>query len=89
LKLYSYWEYFFEDGWNVFDLILIGCVVLDKLVLSGLDVGESGARLVRTLRVLRVFRIVGSLQSLNTLTVALWKSCIEVGWVGMLAVIIM
>ena len=82
----SYWEFFFEDNWNMFDLCIVALVVFDKVVLSGLDVGEEAARMVRTLRVLRIFRLVGSLRSLNTLTVALWKSCVEVGWVGVLAI---
>lgn len=51
LRLYSYGWVFFRDGWNVFDLIVIGLALIPAL---------GALSVLRALRLLRVLRLVSA-----------------------------
>jgi len=87
LKLFSYYHIFFNDPWNNYDFVIVAFSVFEKIVTS-FDLDATVARIIRVLRVFRFFRVITAFQSLNKITVALWESMKEVGWVFFLAILL-
>ena len=71
---------FFEDGWNVFDFIIVGACFLP------FD-GQS-IIVLRLLRVLRVVRLVGTIPELKLIVNTLLKSIPSLGYIGVLLFIL-
>lgn len=69
------WRYF-QDGWNVFDFIV--------LVLCLLPMNSAFAMVLRLGRALRLLRLVSALPKLQLLVGALIKSFSSMGYVGLL-----
>lgn len=79
------WKYF-EDGWNIFDFVIVFFSLLFLLpVLSGGSFIPA-LRLVRILRVLRVLRAFPELQFLVDILI---RSVRYIGWVGVLLFILL
>lgn len=69
------WE-FFNDGWNVFDFIIVAVCFL--------PIGGAYIAVLRLARILRVFRLVSALPKLQILVGALLKSIPSMSYVGIL-----
>ena len=69
------WE-FFNDGWNVFDFIIVAVCFL--------SIGGAYIAVLRLARILRVFRLVSALPKLQILVGALLKSIPSMSYVGIL-----
>ena len=67
---------YFEDGWNVFDCVVVALCLL--------PVAGPFAAVLRLVRVLRLLRLVSSLPKLQLLVGALLKSLGSMGYVGLL-----
>ena len=83
LKLVSFVprvDRFFEDGWNVFDFIIVGACFLP------FD-GQS-IIVLRLLRVLRIVRLVGTIPELKLIVNTLLKSIPSLGYIGILLFIL-
>ncbi|WP_370632778.1 ion transporter [Halobacillus sp. Nhm2S1] len=80
LKLVVYRSYFFKDGWNIFDFVIVfGSLVLYNTHFVGV---------LRILRVLRVLRTISVVPSLRRLTSALFLAIPAIGSVMILMGII-
>ncbi|MBT5968859.1 MAG: ion transporter [Nitrospina sp.] len=71
---------FFEDGWNLFDFIIVGACFLP------FD-GQS-IIVLRLLRVLRIVRLVGTIPELKLIVNTLLKSIPSLGYIGVLLFIL-
>jgi len=69
------WE-FFNDGWNVFDFIIVAVCFM--------PIGGAYIAVLRLARILRVFRLVSALPKLQILVGALLKSIPSMSYVGIL-----
>jgi voltage-gated sodium channel len=78
LKLYVYRMQFFKEGWNLFDLSVIGVSLIP---------GASAFTVLRALRVLRVLRLLRFVPMMKRITEALMKSIPGMG--AILAVILL
>ena len=67
---------FFQDGWNVFDFVIVAVCLL--------PVGGGSVTVLRVLRLLRVMRLVRALPKLQVLVNALLKSAPSMGYVTVL-----
>jgi voltage-gated sodium channel len=73
-------KYFFKNGWNIFDTI----IVVGSLVPSG----GSSVLLARLLRVFRVLRLVSMVPELRLLINALLKAIPRMGYIALLMFVI-
>lgn len=71
---------FFSDGWNIFDIIIVGAA----LVPAANGVGP----ILRILRVFRVLRLVKTIPELRLIVSVLVKSVASMKYIGLLAVIL-
>lgn len=65
LKLIAYGWSFFKRGWNVFDLIIVGVVLIP---------GAGGFAVLRALRVLRILRLVSIVPMMRRIVEALFQA---------------
>ena len=65
LKLIAYGWGFFKRGWNVFDLIIVGIVLVP---------GAAGFAVLRALRVLRILRLVSIVPMMRRIVEALFQA---------------
>jgi len=86
LKVVAYGRLFFQDPWNIMDFTIV-VLSLAEYALNLFKVFQSDAGLsaVRLVRVFRVVRIVSFLERLNQLVQAFALSLSSVGWVFVLA----
>ncbi|MEM7084630.1 MAG: ion transporter [Bacteroidota bacterium] len=73
------WRYF-NDGWNVFDFIIVAAAFL--------PFGGSSVAVLRLLRLLRVLKLVKALPKLQLLVSALLKSIPSMGYVSILLLLL-
>lgn len=73
------WRYF-QDGWNVFDFIIVAAAFL--------PFGGSSVAILRLLRLLRVLKLVKALPKLQLLVNALLKSIPSMGYVSVLLLLL-
>lgn len=73
------WKYF-NDGWNIFDFIIVASVFL--------PFAGSSIAVLRLLRLLRVLKLVKALPKLQLLVSALLKSIPSMGYVTLLLVLL-
>ncbi|MGC5614938.1 ion transporter [Georgenia sp. Z1491] len=78
-KLVAFGGRFFEDGWNVFDLLVVGIALVP---------GSGPLAVLRSLRVLRVLRLVSVLPRLRFIVEALMHSLPGIGSIALLLAII-
>jgi voltage-gated sodium channel len=84
IRLASYWPRpwrFFRDGWNVFDLVVIGAAFVPGI--------RQNATLLRLARLLRVVRIVRVLPDLRVLLLGVWRSIPPLASIGAVTVLIL
>lgn len=72
---------FFTNGWNVFDLIVIGAAFVPGV--------RENATLLRVLRLLRVFRLVSVLPEMRILVSGLVKSIAPLGSMALLTLLML
>ena len=65
LKLIAYRLAFFRNGWNVFDLLIVGVALVP---------GAAGFSVLRALRVLRVLRLISIVPMMRRVVEALFKA---------------
>lgn len=74
-KLIAFGPRFFRDGWNVFDLLVVGVALVP---------GSGPLSVLRSLRVLRVLRLVSALPRLRFIVEALMHSLPGIGAIAAL-----
>ena len=79
IKLFVYGKFFFRDGWNNFDFILI--------VMSWIPTGGVFSSF-RAFRILRTLRLVTRMQKLRIIVQAIIESIPNVGWACLLLLLI-
>ncbi|MGI8594392.1 MAG: ion transporter [Solirubrobacteraceae bacterium] len=72
---------YFRNGWNVFDLLIIGAAFMPFL--------RSNATLLRAVRLLRVFRLLSVLPELRVLTLALVRSIAPIFGMGLMILLLL
>ena len=82
IKLYVYGKFFFKDGWNNFDFILVA--------ISWVPTGGvfSSFRAFRVLRALRALRLITRLSKLRLIVQAIIESVPNVAWASVLLMLI-
>jgi len=85
LKCIAYKAAFLKDGWNIFDVIIIGLSILPEIAFF------SSARILRILRVFKVFRttrLIGHIENLQNVIQAMLHALPSIGWtVGILMIV--
>ena len=66
LKLIAYGWRFFKNGWNVFDLVVVGVVFVPSSI--------SGFAVLRALRVLRILRLISIVPMMRKIVEALFRA---------------
>ncbi len=77
IRFAAYWprpREFFRDGWNVFDLVVIGAAFVPGV--------RENSTLLRIVRLLRVVRIVRLLPDLRVLLLGVWRSILPLVSIG-------
>ncbi|XP_061579555.1 sodium channel, voltage-gated, type I-like, alpha [Cololabis saira] len=92
LKMISLRQYFFMNGWNIFDLIvvilsIIGLVLAD--VIQKYFVSPTLFRVIRLARIGRVLRLIKSAKGIRTLLFALMMSLPALFNIGLLLFLVM
>jgi len=86
-KLFGLGHFFWEDSWNVMDLVIISASWIE-IVVSAMGAASSpGLSSIRLIRVLRVIRLVGMLERLATLATAFIEAGKQVLWVAVLCLV--
>ncbi|KAB7623923.1 ion transporter [Alkalilimnicola sp. S0819] len=75
LKLIAWGPRFFRNGWNVFDLLVVGVSLIPT---------AGPLSVLRSLRVLRVLRLVSSMGRLRIIVDSLLHALPGIGWIGVL-----
>lgn len=100
LRLYGLRLYFFKDGWNLFDLLLVSTAVADTFILTIISAmsqqdGESDTldvisamRIARLLRLARIFRLIRFFKQLWLLISGVINSIRTLAWAWLLIVLI-
>ncbi|RQD66724.1 MAG: ion transporter [Desulfonatronovibrio sp. MSAO_Bac4] len=79
LKIYAMRGRFFQDGWNIFDFLVVGISLIPQ---------QAGLSVLRSLRVLRVMRMISILPSMRKVVAAMLHALPGVGSVaGIVAII--
>ena len=78
-KLYAFRGRFFRDGWNVFDLVVVGIALVPA---------SGPLAVLRTLRVLRVLRLVSTVPRLRMVVEALLHAVPGIGAIAALMALI-
>ena len=86
-KIFGLGNYFWEDMWNVMDLIIIAASWIEIFVSIFSDASAPGLSSIRLIRVLRVIRLVGMLERLATLAQAFIEAGKQVLWVAILCLV--
>lgn len=85
MKLIVQRKAFFKNGWNIFDVIVVGASILPEIMFIS---SARVLRILRIFRVLRVTRLVGHIKSLRTIVLALLESLPSIGWTCVLLALI-
>lgn len=101
LRLYGLKFWFFRDGWNLFDMLLVGTAVCDTflltIVMSALSEKDgdtdtldviSAMRVARLLRLARIFRLLRFFKELWLLVAGVINSIRTLAWAWLLIVLI-
>ncbi len=70
---------FFHNGWNIFDVVVIGSSIICSL---------SAISALRALRVLRLLRLISAFVKLRLIVRTLWEVLPSMGWISFLLMII-
>ncbi|XP_060944186.1 sodium channel, voltage-gated, type I-like, alpha isoform X4 [Limanda limanda] len=92
LKMISLRHYFFTNGWNIFDFIvvilsIIGCFLAD--IIEAYFVSPTLFRVIRLARIGRVLRLIKSAKGIRTLLFALMMSLPALFNIGLLLFLVM
>jgi voltage-gated sodium channel len=77
IRFSAYWprpREFFRDGWNVFDLVVIGAALVPGV--------RENSTLLRIVRLLRLLRVVRLLPDLRVLLLGVWRSILPLVSIG-------
>ncbi|KAF7245758.1 Sodium channel protein type 5 subunit alpha [Varanus komodoensis] len=90
LKLVALRYYFFTNGWNIFDLVVVIMSIVGN-VLSGILVSFSPTlfRVIRLVRIGRILRLIRSARGIRTLLFALMMSLPALFNIGLLLFLVM
>ena len=72
---------FFRDGWNVFDLVVIGAAFIPGI--------RDSSTLLRLARLLRIVRIVRLLPDLRVLLIGIWRSVPPLASIGAVTLMVL
>ncbi len=79
LKLFGRGLVFFRNGWNLFDLVVVGIALLPA---------TGSLSVLRSLRVLRVLRLLSAVRRLRMLVEALLQALPNIAWVAGLLLLV-
>ncbi|WP_416898956.1 MAG: ion transporter [Minwuia sp.] len=79
LKLFAYGRGFFRNGWNLFDLAVVGIALVPS---------EGGLSVLRALRILRALRLVSGIPSMRKVVQGLFKAIPGMGSIIALLVLV-
>ncbi|XP_054846939.1 sodium channel protein type 5 subunit alpha-like [Eublepharis macularius] len=90
MKMIALRYYFFTNGWNIFDLVVVIMSIVGS-VLSGLVVSFSPTlfRVIRLVRIGRILRLIRSARGIRTLLFALMMSLPALFNIGLLLFLVM
>ncbi|KAL8164869.1 UNVERIFIED_CONTAM: Sodium channel protein type 5 subunit alpha [Gekko kuhli] len=90
MKMVALRYYFFTNGWNIFDLVVVIMSIVGS-VLSGLVVSFSPTlfRVIRLVRIGRILRLIRSARGIRTLLFALMMSLPALFNIGLLLFLVM
>ncbi|XP_042327829.1 sodium channel protein type 5 subunit alpha-like [Sceloporus undulatus] len=90
LKLVALRYYYFTNGWNIFDLVVVIMSIVGN-VLSGIVVSFSPTlfRVIRLVRIGRILRLIRSARGIRTLLFALMMSLPALFNIGLLLFLVM
>ncbi|XP_077159583.1 sodium channel protein type 5 subunit alpha-like isoform X1 [Paroedura picta] len=90
MKMIALRYYFFTNGWNIFDLVVVIMSIVGN-VLSGLVVSFSPTlfRVIRLVRIGRILRLIRSARGIRTLLFALMMSLPALFNIGLLLFLVM
>ncbi|KAH0627619.1 hypothetical protein JD844_003596 [Phrynosoma platyrhinos] len=90
LKLFALRYYYFTNGWNIFDLVVVIMSIVGN-VLSGIVVSFSPTlfRVIRLVRIGRILRLIRSARGIRTLLFALMMSLPALFNIGLLLFLVM
>ncbi|XP_053120686.1 sodium channel protein type 5 subunit alpha-like [Hemicordylus capensis] len=90
MKLVALRYYFFLNGWNIFDLVVVIMSIIGN-VLSGIVVSFSPTlfRVIRLVRIGRILRLIRSAKGIRTLLFALMMSLPALFNIGLLLFLVM
>ncbi|XP_015688000.1 sodium channel protein type 5 subunit alpha-like [Protobothrops mucrosquamatus] len=90
LKLVALRHYYFINGWNIFDLVVVIMSIVGN-VLSGIVVSFSPTlfRVIRLVRIGRILRLIRSARGIRTLLFALMMSLPALFNIGLLLFLVM
>ncbi|PWG64326.1 ion transporter [Spiribacter halobius] len=75
IKLFAWGPRFFRNGWNVFDLAIVGVALAPA---------SGPLSILRSLRILRVLRLLSTVRRLRQLVEALITAIPSIGWIAFL-----
>jgi len=88
LKIFALRDAFFKSYWNLFDLLIVLCFVVELFAVVEKSLADTTmlrlARLARLLRLVRVVRQIRSFDALFLMTTAIRSSAIVLAWSCML-----
>uniref|UniRef100_A0A670IZS3 Sodium channel protein n=1 Tax=Podarcis muralis TaxID=64176 RepID=A0A670IZS3_PODMU len=89
IKMLALRLYFFKDGWNIFDFVVVILSILSKSCALSLDFPPTILRIIRVARVSRLLRLIRGARGLRTLLFALLMSLPSLTNIGLLLFLIM
>ncbi|KAM9163518.1 sodium channel protein type 5 subunit alpha-like [Pangshura tecta] len=88
MKILALRHYFFTDGWNIFDLLVV-ILSLVSVGVAGVLKSPSLLRIVRLVRISRILRLIRQAQGIRTLLFTLLMSLPALFNIGLLLFLIM
>ncbi len=79
IRLLALGPRFFRDGWNVFDILVVGVSLVPD---------SGGLSVLRALRILRVLRLLSTVRHLRVVIESLLKAIPGIGWIALLLLLV-